>query len=110
MIDSTVSCKDEYATTSNEGRKFVRRVDGNPDCYQADELNASISSQEHTIIPLAFTLGDLLVVIVISAIFIYLLLPPLYSVRGAAQSALCLSNERQMVFALNQYFNDGNGD
>ena len=54
----------------------------------------------------AFTLVELLVVIAVIAILIALLLPALQAARAVAHSAVCLSNERQLTFALHQYFND----
>ena len=57
----------------------------------------------------AFTLVELLVVIAIIAILIALLLPALTQARAAAQTASCLSNERQWNFALQQYFTEWNG-
>ena len=57
----------------------------------------------------AFTLVELLVVIAIIAILIALLLPALRGARAVAQTAICLSNERQMSFALHQYFTDWEG-
>ena len=57
----------------------------------------------------AFTLVDLLVVIAILSILIALLLPALTQARAAAFSVQCLSNERQLYFALNMYLNDWKG-
>ena len=57
----------------------------------------------------AFTLVELLVVIAIIAIIIALLLPALSQARAAAQTAACLSNERQWNFAIQQYFVDSKG-
>ena len=57
----------------------------------------------------AFTLVELLVVLSIIAIIIAFLLPALKQSRVAAQSAVCLSNERQSGFALHQYLTDWNG-
>ena len=56
-----------------------------------------------------FTLVELLVVIAVIAILIALLLPALSAARAVAQSATCLSNERQLNFALHQYFTDWSG-
>ena len=58
---------------------------------------------------LGFTLVELLVVIAIIAILIALLLPALRQARGTAQSAQCLSNQRQFSFALNMYLSDWGG-
>jgi prepilin-type N-terminal cleavage/methylation domain-containing protein len=54
----------------------------------------------------AFTLTELLVVIVIIAILAALLLPALARARGAGQLARCKSNERQMGIALIGYLQD----
>ena len=56
-----------------------------------------------------FTLIELLVVIAILAILIALLLPALSAARSVAQSATCLSDERQLNFALHQSLADWNG-
>ena len=48
-------------------------------------------------------------VIAIIAILIALLLPALAAARATAYGAMCLSNDRQHNFALNQYFTDWQG-
>ena len=57
----------------------------------------------------AFTLVELLVVIAIIAILIAVLLPALGQARATAQSAMCMSNERQLGFAIHQYLTDWDG-
>jgi prepilin-type N-terminal cleavage/methylation domain-containing protein/prepilin-type processing-associated H-X9-DG protein len=52
---------------------------------------------------IGFTLIELLVVIAIIAILIAILLPALAKARDAANSAVCLSNLRQLAGAYNEY-------
>jgi prepilin-type N-terminal cleavage/methylation domain-containing protein/prepilin-type processing-associated H-X9-DG protein len=55
---------------------------------------------------LAFSLIELLVVIVIIALLVGLLLPTLAQSREAARRARCLSNTRQLALACNSYSGD----
>lgn len=59
--------------------------------------------------PAGFTLVELLVVIGIIALLISILLPSLNKAREQAQTAACLSNQRQIVMGMLQYANDHKG-
>lgn len=56
-----------------------------------------------------FTLIELLVVVSIVALLVAILLPALKAARATAQSAVCLSNERQHGLAVAMYANDNDG-
>src|ERR1700734_960021 len=53
-----------------------------------------------------FTLIELLVVIAIIALIAAILFPVFASAREKARQTTCLSNEKQMALALNQYVQD----
>src|SRR5438552_2317311 len=56
-----------------------------------------------------FTLVELLVVIGIIALLISILLPTLQKVRSGANRAVCLSNERQLLLAMQLYADQSKG-
>jgi prepilin-type N-terminal cleavage/methylation domain-containing protein len=76
------------------GRKCftVNRV---PKIVRAKTLNANSSRRGFS----AFTLVELLTVIVIIAILVALLLPALSYVKGRATGIQCLNNNRQLMLA-----------
>ncbi|MFM7052106.1 MAG: type II secretion system protein, partial [Planctomycetota bacterium] len=57
----------------------------------------------------AFTLVELLVVIALVAVILSLVLYGFVQVQRQARSAKCLSNQRQINFAFNCYYNDNAG-
>ena len=57
----------------------------------------------------AFTLVELLVVIGIIGLLIGVLLPTLARARSASYRAMCLSNQRQIMLAMNLYANQNKG-
>ncbi|HIC33973.1 MAG TPA: prepilin-type N-terminal cleavage/methylation domain-containing protein, partial [Gammaproteobacteria bacterium] len=57
----------------------------------------------------SFTLIELLVVISIIALLIALILPALKNARATAQTAVCMSNSRQVTGAATTYVYDNNG-
>jgi len=54
----------------------------------------------------AFTLIELLVVVAIIAVLVAILLPALTKARESAKRTTCLSNQKQMAYALVSYAND----
>jgi len=57
----------------------------------------------------AFTLVELLVVIVTIALLVALLIPALYGARTAARTTQCISRQRDLALAMIAYNNDNNG-
>ncbi len=66
----------------------------------------SIQARRRSESPAAFTLIELLIVIAIIALLVGLLLPAIGKARETARQAVCQSNARQMVVAVNMYAGD----
>lgn len=56
-----------------------------------------------------FTLIELLIIIVIIAVMVSFAIPAIFAAKQKAQQIICVSNLRQLFFAIEQYVNDHNG-
>ena len=74
----------------------------------ASRFSSLSSLKSDAVASSAFTLIELLVVIAIIAILASLLLPALGKAKGAAQSAQCASNHKQLQFAWHLYSDEHN--
>jgi prepilin-type N-terminal cleavage/methylation domain-containing protein/prepilin-type processing-associated H-X9-DG protein len=73
------------------------------------QIRTSTPSNRRIGVRCGFTLVELLVVIGIIAVLIGILLPALNKARKAARTSACMSNQRQLVMACLQYWQDNKG-